>query len=140
MNQISSEATLLTAAEYSYDKDSDFDPDKQKLNEGIMDSTEKLRRALADDWEFVGDPWQLCLILREEIHRLIANPALKERIKINYGSSSIDCRLELLPLYTRIAIEHYQDRLECVTRQLTDALGCDPDHHPAEEAWRALRD
>ena len=32
-----------------------------------MGADEKLKRALQDDWEFVGDPWQLCHILREKI-------------------------------------------------------------------------
>ncbi|GDY10194.1 hypothetical protein LBMAG52_36820 [Planctomycetia bacterium] len=45
---------------------------KRLSYEGIMAPEEKLRRALADDWEFVGDPWQLCQILRSEIHRLQA--------------------------------------------------------------------
>ena len=43
-----------------------------------MDSNEKLRRALAHDWEFVGDPWQLCQILRAEVHRLRAKIQLAE--------------------------------------------------------------
>lgn len=43
---------------------------KRLSYEGIMAPEEKMRRALADDWEFVGDPWQLCQILRAEIHRL----------------------------------------------------------------------
>jgi len=45
---------------------------KRLSYEGIMAPEEKMRRALADDWEFVGDPWQLCQILRAEIHRLQA--------------------------------------------------------------------
>ena len=45
---------------------------KRLSYEGIMEPGEKMRRALADDWEFVGDPWQLCQILRAEIHRLQA--------------------------------------------------------------------
>ena len=35
-----------------------------------MDSTEKLNRALAVEWEFVGDPNSLCQILRAEVLRL----------------------------------------------------------------------
>lgn len=35
-----------------------------------MDSAEKLRRALADDWEFVGDQNSLCQLLRAEVLRL----------------------------------------------------------------------
>ena len=48
------------------------DGTKRLSYEGIMAPEEKLRRALAEDWEFVGDPWQLCQILRAEIHRLQA--------------------------------------------------------------------
>lgn len=35
-----------------------------------MDSAEKLRRALADEWEFVGDQNSLCQLLRAEVLRL----------------------------------------------------------------------
>ena len=35
-----------------------------------MDSAEKLRRALAEDWEFVGDPNSLCQLLRLEVLKL----------------------------------------------------------------------
>jgi hypothetical protein len=35
-----------------------------------MDSTEKLNRALAHDWEFVGDQNSLCQLLRSEVLRL----------------------------------------------------------------------
>jgi hypothetical protein len=35
-----------------------------------MYAAEKLERALADDWEFVGDHNTLCQIMREEILRL----------------------------------------------------------------------
>jgi len=35
-----------------------------------MDSGEKLQRALADDWELVGDLNSLCMILRDEVFRL----------------------------------------------------------------------
>lgn len=35
-----------------------------------MDSAEKLRRAMADEWEFVGDPHSLCQLLRSEVLRL----------------------------------------------------------------------
>ena len=58
--------------EFSYMRQSGMDPDKRTVHEGIMGVDEKLKRALADDWEFVGDPWQLCQILRAEIHRLQA--------------------------------------------------------------------
>ena len=44
-----------------------MDPLKRICYEGIMNSDEKLKRALADDWEFVGDPWQLCHVLRAEL-------------------------------------------------------------------------
>jgi hypothetical protein len=37
-----------------------------------MDSADKLRRALAEDWEFVGDQNSLCQLLREEVLRLRA--------------------------------------------------------------------
>ena len=43
-----------------------------------MGIDEKLKRALADDWEFVGDPWQLCQILRAEVHRLQSKIRLAE--------------------------------------------------------------
>ena len=37
-----------------------------------MDANEKLRRALSDEWEFVGDPHSLCRLLRAEVLRLRA--------------------------------------------------------------------
>ncbi len=36
----------------------------------MMTATEKLRRAIADDWEFVGDRNSLCQILRTEVLKL----------------------------------------------------------------------
>lgn len=56
--------------EFSYTRESRMDPLKRICYEGIMDTAEKLKRALQDDWELVGDPWQLCQILRAEVHRL----------------------------------------------------------------------
>ena len=55
-----------------------MDAAKRTVREGIMGVDEKLKRALADDWEFVGDPWQLCQILRAEVHRLQAKIQLAE--------------------------------------------------------------
>ena len=61
---------MAIPCEFSYTRESRMDPLKRLCYEGIMDTTEKLKRALQDDWEFVGDPWQLCQILRAEVHRL----------------------------------------------------------------------
>ena len=46
-----------------------------------MDSTEKLKRLLQDDWEIHGDPKQLCLILREELLRRSLTDAEREALK-----------------------------------------------------------
>jgi hypothetical protein len=39
-----------------------------------VDASEKLRRALSDEWEFVGDPHSLCRLLRAEVLRLRLPP------------------------------------------------------------------
>lgn len=53
--------------EYAYNHTSNMDPANKTYHGGIMNSDEKLKRALADNWEFVGDPWQLCHVLRAEL-------------------------------------------------------------------------
>ena len=52
-----------------------------------MDSAEKLKRALSDDWEFVGDPHGLCKLLREEVLRLRKSLELIADAPIGLGAA-----------------------------------------------------
>lgn len=56
--------------EAAYSKQAGMDPENRTYHEGRMSDAEKLRRAMLEDWEFVGDPWELCHIFRRELQRV----------------------------------------------------------------------
>jgi hypothetical protein len=92
-----------------------------------INSEEKLKRLLQDEWEIHGDTKQLCMILRDEIHKRRMTEA--EREALNHLVDFWNAYIALPPSVADPVCRDVQNAVHAIqgAMALRVAGRCDPD-------------